>query len=412
MSDPQQHGPTGRIEASEEQGGELTRRTVLAGVAATTMAATVAGIDTPAAARSIDPEQPRDMVLFILLSAALTGIAEKKLSTGFRHRTKPAAEFAGFLKQLKPDDLPEVIPGNDPVDIKRDYFRFVQARYAPGLAYLLSITEGGLGASGSREGHHRQAHVRRRRQIKNADRGGRQVPRAQHCSDVVFGRVVRTERPAEGSKEPRTSRRISRSFPPKPTPRPGPFAWPRRTRWASARCSSATGTSSRTSEATSPAHSRKSLERLGYNGRHKQHADQSVGCRHRRLGLCRRPDRPRARQGQKQVLILEAGAGVPTNINDYMERFYSASAKVPESPYTPALFDAKGLSDPATRERRSADGAVAQSQRRVRRLDRPQAELSRFKPGRGRSPAPTIASPAEPRIGSAPASDSCRTISR
>ena len=31
-----------------------------------------------------------------------------------------------------------------------------------------------------------------------------------------------------------------------------------------------------------------------------------------------------------------------------MERFYSASAKVPESPYTPALFDAKGLVDPAT----------------------------------------------------------------
>ena len=145
MSDSQQHGPTGRIEGSEEQGGELTRRTVLVGVAATTVAATVAGIDTPAAARSIDPEQPRDMVLFVLLSAALTGIAEQKLSTGFRHRTKPAAEFAGLLKQLEPGDLPDLIPGNDPVDIKRDYFRFVQARYAPGLEYLLSITEGGLG---------------------------------------------------------------------------------------------------------------------------------------------------------------------------------------------------------------------------------------------------------------------------
>ena len=42
MSDSQQHGPTGRIEGSEEQGGELTRRTVLVGVAATTVAATVA----------------------------------------------------------------------------------------------------------------------------------------------------------------------------------------------------------------------------------------------------------------------------------------------------------------------------------------------------------------------------------
>ena len=56
MSDPQ-HGPTRRIEASDEQGGELTRRTVLVGVAATTVAATVAGIDTPAAARSIDPNR-------------------------------------------------------------------------------------------------------------------------------------------------------------------------------------------------------------------------------------------------------------------------------------------------------------------------------------------------------------------
>lgn len=50
----------------------------------------------------------------------------------------------------------------------------------------------------------------------------------------------------------------------------------------------------------------------------------------------------------KKVLILEAGAGVPTNINGYMARFYSASAKVPESPYTPEIFDSNGLVDPAT----------------------------------------------------------------
>jgi glucose dehydrogenase len=40
----------------------------------------------------------------------------------------------------------------------------------------------------------------------------------------------------------------------------------------------------------------------------------------------------------KQVVILEAGAKVPPNINDYMERFYTASFKVPESPYTPGIF--------------------------------------------------------------------------
>jgi choline dehydrogenase-like flavoprotein len=38
------------------------------------------------------------------------------------------------------------------------------------------------------------------------------------------------------------------------------------------------------------------------------------------------------------VVILEAGAGITPNINDYMKQFYTASAKVPESPYPPALF--------------------------------------------------------------------------
>ena len=56
----------------------------------------------------------------------------------------------------------------------------------------------------------------------------------------------------------------------------------------------------------------------------------------------------------KKVVILEAGAGVPPNINNYMERFYTASFKVPESPYPPTLFsppDSNRLSelaDPGT----------------------------------------------------------------
>jgi len=41
-----------------------------------------------------------------------------------------------------------------------------------------------------------------------------------------------------------------------------------------------------------------------------------------------------------KVVILEAGPGIQPNINNYMTRFYSASAKVPESPYPPALADA------------------------------------------------------------------------
>jgi glucose dehydrogenase len=40
----------------------------------------------------------------------------------------------------------------------------------------------------------------------------------------------------------------------------------------------------------------------------------------------------------KQVLILEAGPEIPPNVNDYMQRFFKAAAKVPESPYPPELF--------------------------------------------------------------------------
>jgi choline dehydrogenase-like flavoprotein len=38
-----------------------------------------------------------------------------------------------------------------------------------------------------------------------------------------------------------------------------------------------------------------------------------------------------------KVVILEAGPGVPPNINGYMKRFYTASAKVPESAYPPEM---------------------------------------------------------------------------
>jgi len=53
--------------------------------------------------------------------------------------------------------------------------------------------------------------------------------------------------------------------------------------------------------------------------------------------------------GGRKVLILEAGEELPPNINGYMDRFLRATAKVPESPYPPELFNAKGdLTDPST----------------------------------------------------------------
>ena len=49
----------------------------------------------------------------------------------------------------------------------------------------------------------------------------------------------------------------------------------------------------------------------------------------------------------RRVIILEAGEGIPPNINEYMRRFYSATDKVPESPYTPEIFGPDGkLIDP------------------------------------------------------------------
>jgi choline dehydrogenase-like flavoprotein len=51
----------------------------------------------------------------------------------------------------------------------------------------------------------------------------------------------------------------------------------------------------------------------------------------------------------KKVVILEAGQAQPPDVNAYMDRFLTATAKVPEIPYPPDLFDAKGnLTDPAT----------------------------------------------------------------
>jgi choline dehydrogenase-like flavoprotein len=51
----------------------------------------------------------------------------------------------------------------------------------------------------------------------------------------------------------------------------------------------------------------------------------------------------------RTVLVLEAGEPIPPNIDSYMDSFFNASAKVPESPYPPAIVDSKNaLIDPLT----------------------------------------------------------------
>src|ERR1039458_7050315 len=47
-----------------------------------------------------------------------------------------------------------------------------------------------------------------------------------------------------------------------------------------------------------------------------------------------------------RVVILEAGPDVQPNFNAYMDSFYRASSKVPESPYPPAVSDSDGIINP------------------------------------------------------------------
>lgn len=111
---------------SSETSNELSRRSVLAGVAATTVAA---GVAVPASAQDAGPIPRQDMIAFVFLSAALTGIAEGKLATGFGPLPQPPT----------PVDLQQINPGSDPVDIKQDYFKWVMGKSANTFQDLLKI---------------------------------------------------------------------------------------------------------------------------------------------------------------------------------------------------------------------------------------------------------------------------------
>jgi hypothetical protein len=91
----------------DDHASGLTRRTVLAGVAATTAAVTV-GVDTPAVAQSTIS----DLEAFIQLSAALTGIPVGKLA-----------------------------PATDSIGIKQEYFNWVKEKEPTAFASLLQIAK-------------------------------------------------------------------------------------------------------------------------------------------------------------------------------------------------------------------------------------------------------------------------------
>jgi hypothetical protein len=95
-----------------------TRRTLLAGTAAATAVATLGTVGAPTPARAADPNSAQDMIDFVTLSAALTGIAAAKLAPG------------GFSATS---------PGSDPIDIKRDYFKWLSDKRPMAFDNLLNI---------------------------------------------------------------------------------------------------------------------------------------------------------------------------------------------------------------------------------------------------------------------------------
>jgi hypothetical protein len=101
-------------EKEHEMVGGFTRRKVLAGAAAATAAMSAGAVDGSASAQT-----RQDMVAFVLLSSALTGITELKLAPGF--------------------DLAKSEPGSDPVDVKQEYFNWVNKRRPAVLRRLLQI---------------------------------------------------------------------------------------------------------------------------------------------------------------------------------------------------------------------------------------------------------------------------------
>src|SRR6516225_7694081 len=111
----QKRRPIAADATDDDQAGGITRRTVLAGAAATA-AVTVVAVDPAARAHSVDANSPEDMTAFVQLSAALTGIHFSKLG-----------------------------PFVDPVDIKRDYFNWVNEREPAAFENLLRIAKENAG---------------------------------------------------------------------------------------------------------------------------------------------------------------------------------------------------------------------------------------------------------------------------
>ena len=94
--------------------GKISRRAMIAGTVATTAVAAVLPLSNSAYAQTQNPRLHEDMVAFLLLSEALTGVS--------RHTLAP--EFPP--KEKEPPEILDADPGVDPINIKDDYLNFVQ----------------------------------------------------------------------------------------------------------------------------------------------------------------------------------------------------------------------------------------------------------------------------------------------
>jgi hypothetical protein len=111
-----------------EPDGSFSRRAMLAGTVAATAAAAVAPIAGSAYAAGPDVNSKQDMMAFLLLSAALTGV----------HVVALAPEFSLDPKK----EILDQNPGADPINIKNDYFKWIVAKEStPSFGNLIQIAK-------------------------------------------------------------------------------------------------------------------------------------------------------------------------------------------------------------------------------------------------------------------------------
>ena len=352
MSQPTHREPAQATQSASEddQAAGLTRRTVLAAAAATTAAVTI-GIDTPVIAQTA-AQLEADVNTFVTLSAALTGVARAKL-----------------------------FPFADPLDVKTQYFNQASGKAddekkiprddkrAADFAVLLKIArDANLQVPPSAPGLIKQEDVDKL--VKQIQQAGDDVKYLAR-SIVLMWYLGSWYEPAKlkelATSTKRHSIRKARSrFAGRIHERPGMAGRPGPPDGLQRHAV-------RLLDAPAAAESRfhRSQNR---EGRGLIMADEEVDVVIVGSGFAGALiANDLAKQGKK-VVILEAGDGIPPNINEYMERFYQAENKVPESPYTPSISDKRGhcgRRKSEGRARRPADGHDVGA----RRLEKGRQEL-------------------------------------